>query len=199
MLTIGLTGGIGSGKSTVANLFNALGVPVYDTDIIARKLVEPGQPALEEIIATFGKDIIDAKGHLDRQKLKQRIFASDEAKDKLEKILHPRIRESLLAKINNCTAPYCIAVIPLLVEKHWQTVVDRVLLVDVSEETQIQRTQQRDQLTESAVKRIVGSQATRAQRLAVADDVINNDITPDKLQAEIQRLHEKYTKLSRQH
>jgi len=199
MLTIGLTGGIGSGKSTVANLFNALGVPVYDTDIIARKLVEPGQPALEEIIATFGKDIIDAKGHLDRQKLKQRIFASDEAKDKLEKILHPRIRESLLAKINNCTAPYCIAVIPLLVEKHWQTVVDRVLLVDVSEETQIQRTQQRDELTESAVKRIVGSQATRAQRLAVADDVINNDITPDKLQAEIQRLHEKYTKLSRQH
>lgn len=199
MLTIGLTGGIGSGKSTVANLFNALGVPVYDTDIIARKLVEPGQPALEEIIATFGKDIIDAKGHLDRQKLKQRIFASDEAKDKLEKILHPRIRESLLAKINNCTAPYCIAVIPLLVEKHWQTVVDRVLLVDVSEETQIQRTQQRDELTESTVKRIVGSQATRAQRLAVADDVINNDITPDKLQAEIQRLHEKYTKLSRHH
>jgi dephospho-CoA kinase len=197
MLTIGLTGGIGSGKSTVANLFNALGVPVYDTDMIARELVAPGQPALQEIIATFGKDIISANGHLDRQKLKQRIFASDEAKDKLEKILHPRIRESLLTKINSCTAPYCIAVIPLLVEKHWQTVVDRVLLVDVSEETQIQRTQQRDQLTESAVKRIIQSQASRSQRLAAADDVINNDTTPDRLQAEIQQLHEKYTKLSR--
>jgi len=199
MLTIGLTGGIGSGKSTVANLFNALGVPVYDTDIIARELVEPGQPALEEIIAAFGKDIIDANGHLDRQKLKQRIFASDEERDKLEAILHPRIRDSLLTKINNCTAPYCIAVIPLLVEKNWQMVVDRVLLVDVSEETQIRRTQQRDQLTEPAIKRIIANQATRAQRLAVADDVIDNDTTPDKLQTEIQQLHEKYTKLSRHH
>jgi dephospho-CoA kinase len=198
MLTIGLTGGIGSGKSTVANLFKALGVPVYDTDVIARELVEPGQPALEQIIIIFGTDIIDATGHLDRQKLKQRIFANDEERNKLEAILHPRIRESLLAKLNSCTAPYCIAVIPLLVEKHWQQVVDRVLLVDVSEATQIRRTHQRDQLSDEVIKRIIDSQANREQRLAVADDVIDNNSTPDQLQARVQELHEKYLALARQ-
>ncbi|WP_455367177.1 dephospho-CoA kinase [Kaarinaea lacus] len=198
MLTIGLTGGIGSGKSTVAKLFKNLGVPIYDTDVIARELVQPGQPALQEIIAVFGKDILDVDGHLDRQKLKQRIFTNDDERHKLETILHPRIRESLLAKITSCRAPYCIAVIPLLIEKHWQQVVDRVLVVDVTQATQICRTQHRDQLTESVIKRIIDSQATRTQRLTAADDVIDNNLTPDKLQTQVQQLHEKYLALAKQ-
>jgi len=199
MLTIGLTGGIGSGKSTVATLFKDLGVPVYDTDIIARDLVEPGQPALEQIVSTFGKDILDASGHLDRQQLKQRIFSSDEDRASLEAILHPRIRESLLAKIKNCSATYCVAVIPLLVEKQWQQAVDRVLVIDVSETTQIRRTQQRDQLNESIIKRIIDSQASRAQRLAIADDVIDNNHAPEKLQTQVQQLHQKYLALAKQY
>ena len=199
MLTIGLTGGIGSGKSTVATLFKNLGIPVYDTDIIAHELIEPGQPALEQIVSTFGKDILDASGHLDRQQLKQRIFASDEDRARLETILHPRIRESLLSKIKNCRASYCVAVIPLLVEKQWQQMVDRVLVVDVSEATQIRRTQQRDQINESIVKRIIASQASRAQRLAIADDVIDNNHAPEKLQAQVQQLHQEYLALAKQY
>ncbi|WP_455207572.1 dephospho-CoA kinase [Kaarinaea lacus] len=199
MLTIGLTGGIGSGKSTVADLFKALDVPVYDTDAIARELVEPGQPALKQIIGVFGENIVDATGHLDRQKLKQHIFASEEDRSKLEAILHPRIRESLLAKIKSCNAPYCIAVIPLLVEKHWQQVVDRVLLVDVSEATQISRTRQRDQLPESLIMRIIRSQASREERLAVADDVIDNDFALGTLQTQVNELHQKYLKLAQNH
>ncbi|HEY5603511.1 MAG TPA: dephospho-CoA kinase [Gammaproteobacteria bacterium] len=199
MLTIGLTGGLGSGKSTVAGLFKALGVPVYDTDAIARELVEPGQPALQQIIQVFSKKILDANGQLDRQKLKQQVFASEVDRNKLEAILHPRIRESLLAKIQQCNTPYCIAVIPLLVEKHWQDIVDRVLVVDAPEAIQIQRTQQRDQLSESLIRRIINSQISREERLAVADDVIDNNGAPDTLQARVNQLHKNYLKLAQQH
>ncbi|MCI0507717.1 MAG: dephospho-CoA kinase [Gammaproteobacteria bacterium] len=198
MLTIGLTGGVGSGKSTVADLFKALGVPVYDTDAIARDLVEPGQPALQEIISVFGNDIIDASGRLNRQKLKRQVFSNAADRNKLESILHPRIRESLLAKIQCCTASYCVAVIPLLVEKHWQDIVDRVLLVDVSEATQIQRTQQRDKISESLIKRIIKTQASRDERLAAADDVIDNNGAPDTLRIQVEQLHKKYLKLAQQ-
>jgi len=199
MLRIGLTGGIASGKSTVAGLFKALGVPVYDTDAIARELVEPGQPALQQIIQVFSKKILDANGQLDRQKLKQQVFASEVDRNKLEAILHPRIRESLLAKIQQCNTPYCIAVIPLLVEKHWQDIVDRVLVVDAPEAIQIQRTQQRDQLSESLIRRIINSQISREERLAVADDVIDNNGAPDTLQARVNQLHKNYLKLAQQH
>ncbi|WP_455199862.1 dephospho-CoA kinase [Kaarinaea lacus] len=196
MLTIGLTGGIGSGKSTVAELFKALGVPVYDTDVFARQLVEPGQAALEEIKNEFGEQIIDTSGKLDREKLKQQIFNNDHDRKKLELILHPRIRQLLLTKINHCEAPYCIAVIPLLVEQQWQQIVDRVLLVDVTETTQIVRTLQRDEMSESLAKTIINSQASREARLAVADDVIDNNQGLDSLKSQVTVLHEKYLQLA---
>ena len=196
MLTIGLTGGIGSGKSTVAELFKALGVPVYDTDVFARQLVEPGQAALDEIINVFGKSIVDTSGKLNREKLKQRVFNNDSDRIKLESILHPRIRELLLIKINNCEAPYCIAVIPLLVEQQWQHIVDRVLLVDVTETAQITRTLQRDDMPESLVKTIISSQASREARLAVADDVLDNNQGLDSLKRQVMQLHNKYLELT---
>lgn len=197
MLTIGLTGGIGSGKSTVAELFRALGVPVYDTDAFARQLVEPGQPALNEIIDVFGESILDSSGKLDRQKLKQQVFENDSDRIKLESILHPRIRELLLSNIKSSDAPYCMAVIPLLVEQQWQPIVDRVLLVDVTETTQITRTLQRDEIPESLVKTIINSQASREARLAVADDVINNNQGLDSLKNQVKQLHDKYLELAR--
>jgi len=196
MLTIGLTGGIGSGKSTVAELFKALGVPVYDTDVIARQLVEPGEPALHEIINEFGDSIVDKTGNLDRQKLKQQVFENDDDRKKLESILHPRIRESLLTKINGCDAPYCIAVIPLLVEHQWQQVVDRVLVIDVSEDTQINRTLQRDKISEPLIKAIISSQVSRHTRLAAADDVVDNNQGLKNLNDQVKQLHEKYLVLA---
>ena len=191
MFTIGLTGGIGSGKSTVASIFKALGVPVFDTDAIARQLVASGEPALTEIIQVFGEDIVDTDGKLDREKLKHRVFNNQRDKQKLEAILHPRIREALLVKIKDCSASYCIAVIPLLVEQQWQQLVDRVLVVDTNEDTQVRRTKQRDNMPESLVRSIIGSQVNRETRLAAADDVIDNSRDSDLLD-EVHQLHKKY-------
>ncbi len=192
MITIGLTGGIGSGKSTVANLFKALDVPVFDTDTIARQLVEPGQPALEEIKTVFGNEILDATGNLDRDKLKRQIFNNVNDRQTLESILHPRIRDSLLNKIKHCKAPYCIAVIPLLVEHQWQHIVDRVLVVDASEDTQMRRIRQRDGMPDSLTRSIINSQVSRQARLAAADDVIDNDQESNTLNDRVKQLHEKY-------
>jgi dephospho-CoA kinase len=196
MLTIGLTGGIGSGKSTVANLFRELDVPVYDTDVMAHQLVEPGQPALDEIISVFGRNILDTTGKLDREKLKHKVFKNDGDRKKLENILHPRIRELLLKKINSHDAPYCVAVIPLLVEHQWQQIVDRVLVVDTSADSQISRTLERDNMSESLVKAIIKSQASRDARLAAADDVIDNSRGLKNLKQQVQQLHEKYLQLA---
>jgi dephospho-CoA kinase len=196
MLTIGLTGGIGSGKSTAANLFRELDVPVYDTDVMAHQLVEPGQPALDEIISVFGRNILDTTGKLDREKLKHKVFKNDGDRKKLENILHPRIRELLLKKINSHDAPYCVAVIPLLVEHQWQQIVDRVLVVDTSADSQISRTLERDNMSESLVKAIIKSQASRDARLAAADDVIDNSRGLKNLKQQVQQLHEKYLQLA---
>ena len=192
MFTIGLTGGIGSGKSTVANMFRDLGVPVYDTDAIARQLVDPGQPALNEIIDSFGNQILLADGSLDRQKLKQLVFNDEQARLKLESILHPRIKEELLQKINSGKTAYCVAVIPLMLEKNWQSLVDRIVVVDVSEETQVQRASHRDQIPEAMVRKIMESQIDRKSRLAKADDIIDNNGESQSVQARVNTLHKKY-------
>ena len=196
MLTIGLTGGIGSGKSSVAKLFKDLQVPVFDTDVIARELVEPGQPALNEIRKIFGDDILLSDGTLDRQKLKERIFDDNTSRKKLESILHPRIREKLLLLINRCTTPYCVAVIPLLVEHNWQKIVDRVLVVDVDEHVQYQRVLQRDNLSEEIIQKIINSQVSRKKRLSAADDIIHNDGNLDDLKRKVEALHLKYVELA---
>jgi dephospho-CoA kinase len=198
MLTIGLTGGIGSGKSTVANFFKELNVPVFDTDVIARELVEPGQAALDEITRIFSDAILLPDGRLDRQQLKQRVFNDEPSRKQLESILHPRIHDELMSLIRQCTAPYCVAVIPLLVEHNWQQIVDRVLVVDTDEASQYQRVKQRDHLPEQTITQIIRSQASRKQRLAVADDVIHNNGDLDSLKSAVQQLHRQYLDLTHQ-
>lgn len=199
MLTIGLTGGIGSGKSSVANLFRELHVTVFDTDDIARQLVEPGRPALKEITDLFGAELLLPDGTLDRAKLRELIFEDVNSRKTLESILHPRIRASLLLSIKQCSDAYCIAVIPLLVENNWQQVVDRVLVVDTEEKLQLQRAAQRDRMPRSVIQNIMHAQASRKQRLSVADDVIVNNGDLHDLREKVQSLHRKYIALSGSH
>ena len=195
-LTIGLTGGIGSGKSTAAKLFADLGVPVYDTDTIARELVQPGKPALKEMIEAIGSDIVSDNGELDRQALKQRIFDNDDVRKSVEEILHPKIRRQLLSNIRSCSAPYCIAVIPLLIEKNWLDVVDRVLVIDVPQEMQLERATARDNVSENLIAQIIKTQVSRDTRLAVANETIDNSGDPQQLANLVDELHKKYMALS---
>ena len=193
---VALTGGIASGKSTVADLFAALGVPVIDTDVIARQVVEPGQPALAKIAATFGPDVLDADGRLDRRRMRERIFADPDAKRRLEAILHPAIRAEMEQQSMAAQGPYQVLVIPLLTEGGRRDHVDRVLLVDVPEELQIQRLMMRDGVSHEQAQASLNAQATRAQRLALADDVIRNTGRVDDLRAQVAELHGKYLRLA---
>lgn len=196
MLRIGLTGGIGSGKSTVAALFARRGIPVIDTDVIARELVGPGQPALAEIAREFGNDLVTANGELDRGRLRQRVFDDPAARRRLEAILHPRIRAAVQQRLAALDTPYCLIVIPLLVETKFDEFVDRVLVVDVDEEYQRERTSRRDGVSSDAVARIMAVQAARQERLAHADDVISNSGRIEDLEPEIERLHARYLRLA---
>ncbi len=191
-LVIGLTGGIGSGKTTVANQFNErFGVEIVDADIVAREVVEPGTQGLLSIVDKFGDHILNLDGTLDRKKLREVIFSDDTAKTWLNELLHPLIRQRMLNQIEQVRSPYCLLVIPLMVENGLQRLADRVLVVDVSELTQINRTMTRDQVSQQQVESILKSQASRAERLAIADDVVNTDgIEP--LAEQIDRLHQQY-------
>jgi len=193
---VALTGGIASGKSTVADLFAALGVPVIDTDVIARQVVEPGQPALAEIAATFGPDVLDDDGRLDRRRMRERIFTDPDAKRRLEAILHPAIRAEMERQSMAAQGPYQVLVIPLLTEGGRRDHVDRVLLVDVPEELQIQRLMMRDGVSHEQAQASLNAQATRAQRLALADDVIRNTGRVDGLREQVAELHGKYLRLA---
>ena len=193
---VALTGGIASGKSTVADLFAALGVPVIDTDVIARQVVEPGQPALAKISATFGPDVLDTDGRLDRRRMRERIFADPDAKRRLEAILHPAIRAEMEQQSMAAQGPYQVLVIPLLTEGGRRDHVDRVLLVDVPEELQIQRLMMRDGVSHEQAQASLNAQATRAQRLALADDVIRNTGRVDGLREQVAELHGKYLRLA---
>lgn len=195
MLVIGLTGGIGSGKSVVAKRFAALGVPVIDADVIARELVEPGQAALDEIIDTFGAGYLNADGTLNRAALRDHVFANPRARTRLEAILHPRIRTVMTNRIRKLTAPYCILVIPLLVETGQSDLVDRVLVVDSTEAEQRARIARRDHLTDAEITSILDTQADRARRLAAADDIIDNTAGQDRLDPQIRALHGHYQSL----
>ena len=198
MLTIALTGGIGSGKSTVATLFSRLGVPVIDSDIIAREIVEPGMPILQQIADEFGNDILTPEQHLDRKKLARIVFSDPDKKKKLEKLLHPAIYHEIENRIKELDFPYCIIVIPLLVETGAINRFNRVLVVDVPEETQLQRTAERDQRSAEFVRKIIKSQVSRKERLQYADDVIENNVTIDQLEQSVSELHQKYLALAEQ-
>jgi len=197
MYTVGLTGGIGSGKSTVADCFAALGVPVIDTDVIARDLTAPDGAALAAIRAAFGEAVMQADGTLDRAALRRRVFADTAARHHLEAILHPRIRQAVQQALATLAAPYALIVIPLLVETGgYQDVLNRVLVVDCPEDVQIARVKARSGLTHDEVQAILAAQAGRAERLAEADDVIVNTATPAELCTEVARLHQHYLALA---
>lgn len=198
MLTIGLTGGIASGKSTVCKHFAALGVPIVDTDLIARELVQPGQPALAEIVTHFGRQALHNDGQLNRPWLRQRIFASDQERNTLNTIMHPRIRTEARARLealNGAHTPYALLVVPLLLESgEYAPLIDRVLVVDLDTDTQLERLMQRDGIDLAQAHAILRTQATRTQRLAHADDVIDNRGSDENLRAAVTRLHQDYVR-----
>jgi dephospho-CoA kinase len=197
-LRIGLTGGIASGKSTVADMFASLGAVVIDTDVIAREVVSPGMPALDDIRDRFGGDVFDATGNLDRSAMRRIIFADDTARTDLETILHPRIGEETRRQADEAGGDYQVIVVPLLVGSALREFVDRVLVVDCDEETQIGRLLERDAETREQAERILRAQASRQERLAIADDVIDNSSDLASLQAQVTDLNHLYQSLAEQ-
>lgn len=194
--TVALTGGIASGKTLVSDEFARLGVPVVDTDVIARDLVEPGQPALEEIEQVFGADVIDSVGQLKRSEMRALIFSDPENRRKLEAILHPRIRHEAGKAVAEVSSGYCVLVIPLLVEKSVYPFINRVLVVDVDSETQISRLMARDNSNRQQAEQALASQISREQRLRIADDVLENEGSPEQTRQAVARLHRKYLALA---
>lgn len=194
-LTIGLTGGIGSGKSTVAALFHEYGIAVIDADMIAREIVEKGSEALLAIEAHFGNDFLH-NGILNRQRLREHIFNHPKEKKWLEHLLHPLIRQAMLKKINEASSPYCLLVIPLLIENLPNPLVKRILLVDAPEALQLARATKRDKAHEAEIKKIIAAQVTRDKRLMHADDVILNEGHLSSLKAQVVKLHQAYLLLA---
>ncbi|KVM59705.1 dephospho-CoA kinase [Burkholderia ubonensis] len=194
MLAVGLTGGIGSGKTTVADLFAARGASIVDTDLIAHRITAPGGLAMPAIEQAFGPDFVAADGSLDRAKMRALIFGDDAARRRLEAITHPLIRTETDREGREARGAYVMFVVPLLVESgSWKSRVDRVLVVDCDVETQIARVMRRNRFTREQVEAIIARQATRDARLAAADDVIVNDATtPDALAAQVDALHQRY-------
>lgn len=194
---VGLTGGIASGKSTVANLFAALGVAIVDTDVLAREVVAPGSPLLPRIAEHFGAGVIATDGSLDRPALREKIFADEAERRWLESQLHPAIRELTDARSAAAAGPYVIVAIPLLVETRGRDRFSRVLVVDCAPELQLSRLQARDGMTRAAAERMLAAQASREDRLAAADDVIRNDADIARLRDQVETLHKRYVDLAR--
>lgn len=192
MLVIGLTGGIGSGKSTVAKLFAELGIEIIDADEFARIVVQPHTAGLAEIVKHFGKEILTAQGELNRQELRQKIFKHPEERVWLEQLLHPLIRQAMRERLAQVKSSYCIMVIPLLIESKPNELIDRILVVDAPEELQIERAMERDHLDRAQCEAIMKVQATREQRLSRADDVIDNSKDLNYLKQQVKQLNERY-------
>lgn len=199
MLTIGLTGGIGCGKTSVARIFSTLGAAIIDTDEIARRLTEKGSPALAAIAEQFGAACLLQDGNLDRAELRKRIFSEPSAKKKLEAILHPPIRQQVIAEMAEVQAPYLLLVVPLFFETGaYRDLVERVLVVDCEESQQISRTMNRSQLSADEVRAIMANQIPRAKRLEQADDILANKDKQDNLEEQVRGLHQRYLALALQ-
>ena len=198
-LRIGLTGGIASGKSTVADFFADLGVPVIDTDVIAREVVAKGAPALDQIRDAFGDTVFDDDGKLDRQAMRNLVFSDAGKRRQLEDILHPLIRDAVVMQVGAVNAPYMIIVVPLLVESPMKDFIDRVLVVDCSEDVQLSRLQMRDAEDEELARRMIAAQASRDERLGIADDVVVNDADREQTRTTVAALHQAYLEMSRAH
>lgn len=197
MLKIGLTGGIASGKSTVAEIFASLGAALVDTDVVAREVVRHGSPALAAIRRHFGADFITADGELDRRKMRQAVFADPDRRKELEAILHPLIRERTLAAVARVEAPYVVIAVPLLVETRFDELVDRVLVVDCPQALQLGRLMQRDDVDAEQARATLEAQVDRDARLRVADDVIDNGGNLDSTRQQVEALHARYLELGR--
>lgn len=195
-MIVGLTGGIGSGKSAAADLFAAKGVELVDTDVLAREVVEPGTPALAAIAEHFGDEILGADGGLDRAKLRAIVFAQPAEKDWLEALLHPLINELLRSRLASFQGPYCLLVSPLLLETEQAALVDRILVIDIDRQGQLQRTLRRDGSSQATVEAIIDSQISREDRLARADDIISNQGTLEDLARAVDQQHARYLQLS---
>ena len=194
-LTVGLTGGIASGKSIVAAMFVSLGVEVIDTDVVAREVVVPGQAGLDAIRAAFGDAVLTPTGELDRGKMRKLVFADLDKRRALEAILHPLIRARTLEKLRSARGPYVLVAVPLLVETDFGKLVDRILVVDCPTDLQIERLMKRDALTAEAALAMIGAQADRAARLQAAHDVIDNSGSIDSTRRQVERLHDHYLAL----
>lgn len=193
---VALTGGIASGKSVVADMFADLGVPIIDTDLIAREVVAPGQPALDEIRERFGQSMLTDDGHLDRAAMRRHVFSDEDARADLEAILHPRIATETIRQADAAEGPYQLIVVPLLVGSSLHDVVDRVLVVDCSEETQVRRLLARDLESEEQARRMLAAQSSRDERLAIADDVISNEGSLADTRSRVRSLDRKYRRIA---
>lgn len=191
-MIIGLTGGIASGKTTVANIFAKLGIEIVDADIVAREVVEPGTPALQKISEHFGPSVLSEDGKLDRIALRKIIFSDDRAKAWLNGLLHPLIRSTIVEQLERTTSPYSILVAPLLLENNMQSLVSRILVIDTEVSTQIERTMARDNSDAAQAKAIISAQIARDKRLALADDVIKNNGMINNLTNDVKKLHDDY-------
>lgn len=197
-LCIGLTGGIASGKSTVAQAFADLGVPVLDADQVSRDVVAPGTPGLAAVIAEFGNEFLSAEGGLDRRALREHVFREPAQRQRLEALLHPRIRDAMRDWRDNLQAAYGILMVPILIEGGFDQLCDRILVVDLPAQEQIRRLRQRDDITAELAHNMLAAQATREQRLQRADDVIDNSGPPRAWAARIAQLHQQYLDLAAQ-
>jgi dephospho-CoA kinase len=197
MLKIGLTGGIGSGKSSVAKYFAELGITIIDADKIARELVATGTSTLTKIVKHFGNKVLTNRGTLDRKYLRKLIFSNPKQKQWLEKLLHPLIYQEMEKRVQQVNSPYCVLVIPLLLETRQEKLVDRILVVDAPQQLQINRTMKKNKISETEVKAIIVTQANREQRLTSADDIIYNDNSLTELKQQVQQLHQRYLILSK--
>ena len=196
VLTIALTGGIGSGKTSIASIFKSLGVPIIDSDTISKEIILPGKPCFKDIVNEFGEEILTNKGTIDRYKLRDIIFNNDKARIKLENIIHPVVFKNIDTEISLINYPYCLVIIPLLIETKSTEKLDRILVIDALESLQFERIVKRDDISPILIKKIIKTQAKRKERLRYANDIIVNNDTIMNLNKSINTLHKKYLGLS---
>ena len=196
MLKVGLTGGIGSGKTTASGYFSALNIPVIDADEIAHKLLTPGGPAYQEVVDTFGENILDNQKLIGRSRLRALVFEDPGKRKVLEEIIHPRVRSEINRQLEKTNAPYCIIVIPLLIEAGYADFVDNILVIDADESAQLKRVKERSGLNEDEIKNIMSAQVDRQKRLDHANEVITNDSSLSELKRKVEQLHKRYTEMA---